>query len=288
MQQTFPWSQLRQIYLAHLCGDRTDLKYLFLQCSSLTHFSFTPIHGVADNLEDSAQIVVLPELIQLDVDLSEQDGFDTVTLLDIFRSIFTSKLQRLSIQSCCNLENTGFDDDFVGWIDQSGCKIRSMDLSKSWGDIASLNAATPVPRFLHAVSPHLEDLALVEDICYSADCTNILEKMIVPEEGSDILFPRLTHLRIDDLRFDPVLLGYVIQTRAKNGSKMGPGVALIEIQRVEIRYKPYQYYRRGCYQSHPVASLYASALDTALSTSDTPINCQVVFDLRCVCTFTSA
>ncbi|TFL02585.1 hypothetical protein BDV98DRAFT_433482 [Pterulicium gracile] len=220
---------------------------------------------------------MLAELVHLDLHHRCDRGLPRRTI----PFICTPKLQKMSLKNSGNI---------LGWeevrelVKRSGCEIRSMDLTKSWGslvehavdddyedeDLEQFDPADieyPVPEFLSLVSSHLESLLLTEDTSrknrYARECTSILERIAVQKnDTSSPLFPGLKHLRIDNLQLDPMLLAQIIQSR-------DAGITNVKrLECVEIQYS----------KNREVWPFYASALKNTLSLSEVPISCELCFD----------
>lgn len=130
----------------------------------------------------------------------------------------------------------------------------------------------PIPGFLTAISPRLEELVITADDSdssgFESESASILERMVVTDITPVPLFPRVKRLQLTGPRIDPALLANVIQFREEQISQGKEAIALLG--RVEISYAVDEKMRR----------YYAAALSTILGSFGMETRCKLVFDPR--------
>ncbi|TFL05113.1 hypothetical protein BDV98DRAFT_561497 [Pterulicium gracile] len=288
---SFPWAQLHHICLANYIGDQEGILALLTSCPNITHFSFSTTYCFTEDVENfQPNGVLLNELVQLEMSIPggwmDKDCLDLVQILLYIRA---PKLRRLAVLHCGNIgSGRPLDDNLVDLVTRSGCRIRSLDVTKSWEapdtESEDEDYVLHLPRLFSKVSQDLEDLMIIADVAeeaYKDDCDDLFAEMLTTGGSSDTLFPRLSRLRIEDMQFDPILLAEVIQFRQAQGpSGQGESTDVVPLDRVEIQYKQTP---DGDLpgKKHPVAAFYAATLSNVLSGCGSELpnpKCDLVFD----------
>lgn len=134
----FPWSQLRRLHLNKYQGSSSALLYFLKACPDITHFSLASSEALPSSDEFfELPIISLKALIQLEIDHEiqdeddEDDEDDVLPLVWIFDFISVPKLERLSIRSCGELQDTELDWDLAPMFANPDCKVKFLCVTKS-------------------------------------------------------------------------------------------------------------------------------------------------------------
>lgn len=150
--------------------------------------------------------------------------------MNLIRFLTAPKLNTLILNSCGDISGgTSVDEDVGAFITRSGCKVRYLDLSKSWTELRSdeHHHPAPIPSFLTKTSRDLEELCLwndthmaQSDASYNPTCNGLLARMIATD-NSQGLSPHLKVLLLRDLKLDAILLARIIQSETKCSQSRG-------------------------------------------------------------------
>lgn len=227
-EDEFPWSRLRNLYLDDFTGQVGCLLLAIPECTNLVELKIsTKSPDPLPEQPNTADAVILHNLRHLGIKVLEitvTNTEDTSRVEDFLRRIL-SRISAPALSSISLIETSsssdpsesvlrGIDDIVHGFLARCG-KVQLAEFSM-W----------PNDEYDIRLLAFLLDQASVKTLVVRragrvADCDFLLKRILSgrEDEREPILFPSLRHLRLVDLKFDPVLLVQLIGSRQKEDNE---------------------------------------------------------------------